>query len=544
MLSDILIQFAKEHPWLIFFNVLFMLFVPINEVLLPNAYGKMITNISTGDFLRCLITIIVLLAIVQVGFLMRDKLNERFVPTLESFIKRQIIDTLLKNHNLGALVGPKESAELTTGDIIYKITRIPDIIIYWFQWINDYIIPYIFVFITATVFFAKYDKVFALIFVIFVIAVCIVFYSTPKVCLNYSKKTDDEISSMHERIEDLIHNIPSIFTANKQSDEMKRIDDQGHSYLAMFSKTAQCTRSFKIVLLPFTLVLIATFIIRSKILLGKGEIKKAQFTSMFVILTSMMATMFWLIDIIRNGALDAGIFANMNSMMVLPENIPTRNKMPYEPPNNVIGLRNINCKYNGSTVFENLNIDFAPGKKTALIGPVGCGKSTIFKLLLGFITPENGDAYLMGKWYNDWNNIHEIRERVGYVAQNPVLFNETVMYNIKYGNDNVDDTIILRLLQEFGYDESFAFKNVGKNGMNLSGGQRQLVWCMRIIIKNPDIVLMDEPTASMDNDNKNVLMNVFDKMMNGKTVIMITHDDYLLKYADIQINVGKITNKS
>jgi ABC-type bacteriocin/lantibiotic exporter with double-glycine peptidase domain len=83
-----------------------------------------------------------------------------------------------------------------------------------------------------------------------------------------------------------------------------------------------------------------------------------------------------------------------------------------------------------------------------------------------------------------------------------------------------------------GFDEAFLRRGVGKNGMHLSGGQRQLVWCLRVLLKGPPIVVMDEPTASMDAASKDALMVVMDRMMADRTVIMITHDPYLLRFAD------------
>jgi ABC-type bacteriocin/lantibiotic exporter with double-glycine peptidase domain len=105
-----------------------------------------------------------------------------------------------------------------------------------------------------------------------------------------------------------------------------------------------------------------------------------------------------------------------------------------------------------------------------------------------------------------------------------------------YGNQ-IDRQTIKDFVFKIGIMPSFLDREVGKNGMNLSGGQRQLVWCLRVFFKNPKILLFDEPTASMDLETKNVLLYLIKLLLKDRTVIIITHDDYLLKIVDYQITI-------
>jgi ABC-type bacteriocin/lantibiotic exporter with double-glycine peptidase domain len=103
-----------------------------------------------------------------------------------------------------------------------------------------------------------------------------------------------------------------------------------------------------------------------------------------------------------------------------------------------------------------------------------------------------------------------------------------------YGN-NVPEGEVRRYVQRLGIEAGFLDKPVGKNGMSLSGGQRQLVWCLRVFFKNPEILIMDEPTSSMDNESKDKLLAVLSDLMKRRTVIFVSHDPYLIKHAENKI---------
>ena len=165
-----------------------------------------------------------------------------------------------------------------------------------------------------------------------------------------------------------------------------------------------------------------------------------------------------------------------------------------------------------------------------------------------YIHPTTGFVYWDGRSYDDISTF-ELRNKIGYVPQQPILFNRTVYENITYGL-SISRTELeqqlkdLNIWQEFQTLEYGLDTNIAKNGSKISGGQRQLIWCMRVLLRNPEIVILDEPTASVNDKIKNLLRNVINQVMEGKTVIMVTHDEYLMKYADrkITMDAGRIIN--
>lgn len=523
-MKDILIGFIKAHPWLIVLNISLMIFAPVYEILLPYMYGRMINDITTNRAFFTLWMLILVVLVAQGGFLLRDMLNERLIPTFESFVKTEIVDIILKKHN-------ENFGTLTTGDIIYKISQIPDAFIYWFQWTNDYIIPYFFVFATAIIYFARFDWLIACVFIIFLALLFFISYLSPTTCLKYSRENDRSFTTLHQKIEEVFNNMSSIYSSNTKKQELEKLHTQSEIYSKNYAKTSKCMRGFKAIMLPLIACLIVIFILRSKFLITRGVLK-SKFVPIFIVLTSMLSSIFWLIDIMRYSSFDLGSFINMNEMLQIKDK--HRVIMPYIAPNG-FGCRDLYFTYEGREIFKGLNIDFQEGKVNGFTGPVGIGKTTLLKLILGFHVPQQGDLFLNNTWYADLD-IYDIRNCIGYIPQNPALFNETVLYNISYGN-NVDRKDIENILDTLNIDHSFLDREAGKNGMSLSGGQRQLVWCLRVLFKNPPIILMDEPTASMDLETKNLVIDILKRLMKGKTIVIVTHDPYLFKHIENKIDL-------
>jgi ABC-type multidrug transport system fused ATPase/permease subunit len=159
-------------------------------------------------------------------------------------------------------------------------------------------------------------------------------------------------------------------------------------------------------------------------------------------------------------------------------------------------------------------------------------------MLLGYYIPDSGVVYYDGKTYEQLP-MKDIRNMIGYVPQVPVLFNRSIIDNILYGNPKVTRKEVEDMLSNFGLLKEFIKHKagldtkVGKNGSLLSGGQRQLVWCMRVLLRNPQILILDEPTSSIDEKSKTILSAMLDKYMEDKkhTIVMVTHDPAIMSFA-------------
>jgi ATP-binding cassette subfamily C protein LapB len=214
-----------------------------------------------------------------------------------------------------------------------------------------------------------------------------------------------------------------------------------------------------------------------------------------------------------------------------------------------IAFRNVSFRYPGSgqRALDDVSFSIAPGERVAIIGRVGSGKSTIARLILGLYTPDAGTVRVDDA---DVRQLHpdDLRANIGAVLQDIVLLSGSIRDNIALGDAAVDDAAILRAARlsgahDFvgeiprGYDHHLADRGEG-----LSGGQRQTIAVARALVGAKPILLFDEPTSAMDIQSENALIDRLDGELDGRTVVLVTHRQSLLRLTTriIIVDGGKI----
>jgi ATP-binding cassette subfamily B protein len=178
--------------------------------------------------------------------------------------------------------------------------------------------------------------------------------------------------------------------------------------------------------------------------------------------------------------------------------------------------------------MADFNLHIAPGETVALVGPSGAGKSTVFQLLLRFYDPAAGTIHLDGVPTRDLA-LHDLRQRIGIVPQDAVIFSASALENIRYGKPGASDAEVhaaagaafadgfIRALPE-GYDTF-----LGERGVRLSGGQRQRIAIARAMLKNPPLLLLDEATSALDAESERMVQAALETAMRGRTTLVIAH---------------------
>jgi len=197
-----------------------------------------------------------------------------------------------------------------------------------------------------------------------------------------------------------------------------------------------------------------------------------------------------------------------------------------------IQFKNVKFRYDkthDNYIYDDLNIQFHAGKRYAIVGQSGAGKTTMMKLLVGLYTPESGAIYIDSVDTRHMK-LDYLRKNVNYINQRTTLFNETIMYNMLYGNPEISEKTVIAKLKKYDLLKIFdeipegVYANAGVNGGNLSGGMQRIVILMRGILKPGVIVIMDEPTTGLDtNTIRNVKKMIFEETV-GKTLIVVTHE--------------------
>jgi ATP-binding cassette subfamily B protein len=178
-----------------------------------------------------------------------------------------------------------------------------------------------------------------------------------------------------------------------------------------------------------------------------------------------------------------------------------------------------------------------PGQLTALVGPSGGGKSTVFSLIMRFYDTERGKIVIDGQDISTVSR-RSLRQHIAYVGQDVFLFRGTVRENIAFGKPGAsEDEIIAAAKAAYAHDFIMTFPRgyetpVGEHGLQLSGGQRQRVAIARALIKNAPIILLDEATAALDSESELQVREAMDRLCQGKTTLAIAHRLHTISHAD------------
>ena len=212
-----------------------------------------------------------------------------------------------------------------------------------------------------------------------------------------------------------------------------------------------------------------------------------------------------------------------------------------------IEFRNVEFRYNHNDneyIFNNLNLVIPAGTKIALVGETGVGKTTISKLIPRFYDVEKGEILIDGINVKDYD-IYNLRQAIGTVQQDVFIFWGTIKENILFGRpdatfEEVVEAAKKAQIHEFIMSLDDGYNTLtGERGVKLSGGQQQRISIARLFLKNPQILILDEATSSLDNITENMIQESFEELSKGKTTIMIAHRLSTIQNADEIVVIGK-----
>ena len=243
----------------------------------------------------------------------------------------------------------------------------------------------------------------------------------------------------------------------------------------------------------------------------------------------------------RFNVLQMGVVSSIRIFKLLDTKEMIVNNDKFKIENNISGkleFKNLWFAYNEKNyVLKNINFKINPGNVLAIVGSTGSGKTSIINLINRFYEFNKGEIYLDENKLRDYN-LDQLRKVIGYVPQDVFLFSDTIRNNLTFGDKMISDKKIwevIRYLKAEKFIEKLPGKlnyNVMERGATLSVGQRQLLSCIRILLFDPKIILLDEATSSVDSETEETIQNAISKILKNRTSIVVAHRLSTIKQAD------------
>ena len=274
--------------------------------------------------------------------------------------------------------------------------------------------------------------------------------------------------------------------------------------------------------------------------IGAGEMSMGGLIGCNILVGRIMAPLLQLASLLTRLQNSRVSLKALDTLMQLPsENQDESACMDFGSLKSDFVLDNVSFTYPGAQLpaLSGVSLRIRPGEKVGVIGKMGSGKSSLGKLLIGLYQPQEG-AVLFGGVDIRQLATADLRSRVGVLPQEVVLFYGSVRDNIALGDPTVNDHLILRASAISGVADFVKFNpagygaQVGEQGRNLSGGQRQAVGLARALVRDPDVLILDEPTSNMDVDSELLVQRRLAPVVKDKTLILITHRLSMLRIVD------------
>lgn len=340
--------------------------------------------------------------------------------------------------------------------------------------------------------------------------------------------------------------VTKAFTNSKK--ELEKFNEGNNMYVEARRKSYKAMGQFNSSTSFVTDIFNVIVLIAGGIFLAKGDITFGDYSTFIVSVNLFISPITTLITFVEQLEEGSTGFKRFMEILDEKEEVENENSTPLKVTNGEILFEHVSFKYNDSKeVLNDINLHIAGGKKLALVGPSGGGKTTICHLLPRFYLNEEGSIYIDNQNINNVT-LESLRKNIGIVQQDVFLFNGSIKDNILYGNLNASNEEVVEAAKRAnihdyitslpkGYDTQ-----IGERGVKLSGGQKQRLSIARVFLKNPSILILDEATSALDNTTEILIQNALDELCKGRTTLVVAHRLSTIKTADeiVVINNGRI----
>jgi ABC-type multidrug transport system fused ATPase/permease subunit len=553
----ILLSFIKKYKFTIILYIIFqMLAFPLEAIAVPQIYSRFFSILNSKTkvdvFIKYFLIIVFFLIIVNFSNAITTYIESFMLPEINEYIINYIFKNLLiKNEN--------QYEDVDLGKLITRLSTVPQHLKELITSFCTWVLPRMLTIIIINIYFFYLSWELGLVSIILLLVFGLLNIKYFIFCSDISKDRHLLFEKKNSDTQDKLSNAYSIYSTGNLQKEILNYENKTKIYTSKFKENLSCLNKSTIYSSFLLIFIFICLNATSVFLYMKNKISYVNLIAIFITIiyyTPCIVTLIYIMPEIVHyygtlGSVDKFIEELYNSEK---ENL-NKNNIKSDNKNNIqdliikkgnIVINNLTFGYNDNNLFKNFYLTIKENESIAIIGPSGNGKSTLIKLIMGYYNVPNNTIFIDNIDINKFN-LNDLRKQISYVNQNTKLFNTTLLENIQYGNDFTKDEIInlfnkLNINNIFSNLKTGLETNVGIDGNNLSGGQRQLVHILRCIGRKNKIIILDEPTSAIDKENTKMIISAIKEISKNNTLILITHDLSILPIVNrvITIKSGKI----
>lgn len=532
MIYPIINDYVKGNKeLLVAYTIIILMNVFSSYYLLPKYTSQLFDAIGNSENTKNIIIFVTSVYIISIlTDLTKKYAEDTIIPDFTRCIREYIYEKVLKTY--------KADRPIEIGKLLNVIRELPHVVRSITIDIVKLYLPGLIASFVLLIYFFTLDTQIGILQLCFLLCYITAFYLSGKKCVQNAKKSEINYMSLSERTLDKVMNLDAIYASQQEDFEIKQFNNSNQENITLYKKTLRDLwklRCWDEVIIGISFVIFNYIIYKRKISQSKViALYVAEIYYFLRILNNIQSNILTLFTLLGEGS---AMVDYLKTLGVTRKN-EQKNKEKCVRNQPTLSIQNGFFRYtkNSPWILKNFNLNTYIGDKIWIKGDSGCGKTTLFKIIMNGLKLEKGSIKICN------NNLsNDTRSFISLVDQNAKLFNMSVFKNISYGT-NVSRSDVEKVLKNLDTNIFDKLENgldtlTGVNGNTLSGGQKQLVILLRCHFRNSSIILMDEPISAIDKDNLKLILDTIEFISRQKTLIIISHQNEIVQIADRIINI-------
>ena len=544
-------DYIKQHAFLLLIYLILILFLfPLDTIIIPKIIGRLfgeIQNLSPTDsfakfdfykdinLLNTRGLIILLFSswfLYTIGTYIKRCVESYFIPKYGEYIRSRIINSIIN-------MAREHYTTVNPSELLSRSFSLSVDLKNSLNWLLSRAFPQLLSVFVIIGYLYYVDATLGNIMSVTMIIVFVISYFYSYIIMNKSQIREKQYIKMIRNTSDRFHNLMQVFINNQEGHMMESNEFDNYKYTIQFIKQSITETNFSLtaeIITLFGYFASVLYIVNKSI---QKKFSHKEIVPLILILGNLNTYI-----LLNTSGIAHFLFARIGSLNESTDFLEAllfqQSSRQFDSVINRgrIQFKDVSFRYNDTTtnVINNVSFTVKPGEKVAIIGQSGSGKSTLMKMLVGLYKPTSGVIYVDGFNINKITHQH-LRDKIVYINQHTVLFDDTVASNIQYGN-NTSVAEIQQILKKYKLDTIYEnlpngiHTKAGVNGLNLSHGMQKVTIILRGLLKPSSVIILDEPLAGLDSNTRQKVLRLIMDYTENKTTVVITHDKEILPFMD------------